>query len=590
MKFKIPVTVKQLCFLLFAFSLHIAIAQVPQKFSFQAVVRSSSNQLITNQQVGVRLSIVQGSASGSSVFTERHTPTTNGNGLATLEIGSGTNISGSFAAINWASGSYFVKVETDPAGGTNYSISGTSQLLSVPYALYSITTGGSSNGWGLTGNAGTNANTNFIGTTDNNDLVFKRNSLKVGSIGSETTHFGNNTFTAANTGVWNSAFGAFSLSKNTSGSYNTGLGFRSMQNNTEGTSNTGLGVQALMTNIDGNNNTAIGVNAMILNQSGDKNVAIGAQSLYNNTTGSENVALGFEALASNTYRSGLVAVGYRALYSNSTGSDNTASGYSALQANTTGYQNTAYGSQALYNNIGGYANTAIGTDALLIIKEGQYNVAVGYNVLSKAVAGYSNTAVGQSSLKEFVTGTDNTAFGALTLSSLTSGSNNTAIGFGALFSQTSGSNNVAVGKNAVVPLTTGSNQVRIGNTDVTYAGVQKAWTITSDRNWKSNIETCNLGVDFINKLHPVSYTRKNEESKKTEYGLIAQELEIALNAAGAKNNGIISKGDDGMYGVRYNDLLAPMIKAIQEQQLIIEQQKIAIEKLNKQMAALENQR
>ncbi len=111
-------------------------AQAPQKMSYQAVLRNASNALVSNTPVAIRVSVLQGSASGTAVYVERHTVTTNVNGLATFEIGSGTLISGSFSGINWASGVYFVKTETDPAGGTNYTISGTSQLLSVPYALY----------------------------------------------------------------------------------------------------------------------------------------------------------------------------------------------------------------------------------------------------------------------------------------------------------------------------------------------------------------------------------------------------------------------------------------------------------------------
>ena len=111
-------------------------AQAPQKMSYQAVLRNASNALVSNTPVAIRVSVLQGSASGTAVYVERHTLTTNVNGLATFEIGSGTLISGTFSGINWASGEYFVKTETDPAGGTNYTISGTSQLLSVPYALY----------------------------------------------------------------------------------------------------------------------------------------------------------------------------------------------------------------------------------------------------------------------------------------------------------------------------------------------------------------------------------------------------------------------------------------------------------------------
>jgi uncharacterized protein (TIGR02145 family) len=114
-----------------------AIAQSPQKFSYQSVIRNTGNQLVINQSVGVKISILQGSATGSAVYAETHNPLTNANGLATLEIGGGTVLSGNFANINWANGPYFVKTETDLNGGSNYTITSTTQLLSVPYALYS---------------------------------------------------------------------------------------------------------------------------------------------------------------------------------------------------------------------------------------------------------------------------------------------------------------------------------------------------------------------------------------------------------------------------------------------------------------------
>jgi|WetSurMetagenome_2_1015567.scaffolds.fasta_scaffold00399_2 hypothetical protein len=116
------------------------LAQSPQKMSYQAVIRNSSDQLVTNHTVGMRISILQGSANGTAVYVETQTPTTNSNGLATIEIGSSTPVTGSFAGIDWSTGTYFIKTETDPTGGTAYTITGTSQLLSVPYALYAKTT------------------------------------------------------------------------------------------------------------------------------------------------------------------------------------------------------------------------------------------------------------------------------------------------------------------------------------------------------------------------------------------------------------------------------------------------------------------
>jgi hypothetical protein len=116
-----------------------AFPQAPQKLSYQAVIRNAGNQLVTNQQVRMRISILQGSATGTPVYVEIQTPTTNLNGLATLEIGGGTPVTGTFTGIDWSTGTYFIKNEADPTGGTNYTITGTSQVLSVPYALHAET-------------------------------------------------------------------------------------------------------------------------------------------------------------------------------------------------------------------------------------------------------------------------------------------------------------------------------------------------------------------------------------------------------------------------------------------------------------------
>ena len=107
--------------------------------SYQAVIRNSSGQLIVSHSVGMKISILQGSATGTAVYVETQTPTTNANGLVTVEIGGGTVVSGTFEGIDWSAGTYFIKTETDPTGGTNFSITGSSQILSVPYAIHSKT-------------------------------------------------------------------------------------------------------------------------------------------------------------------------------------------------------------------------------------------------------------------------------------------------------------------------------------------------------------------------------------------------------------------------------------------------------------------
>ncbi len=114
-------------------------AQAPEKISYQALIRDASDNLVTDTHVGIQISILQGSASGTAVYTETQTPPANANGLVSIEIGAGTVVSGDLTTIDWTNGPYFINTETDPTGGTAYSISGTSQLLSVPYALHAET-------------------------------------------------------------------------------------------------------------------------------------------------------------------------------------------------------------------------------------------------------------------------------------------------------------------------------------------------------------------------------------------------------------------------------------------------------------------
>jgi hypothetical protein len=124
-----------LAYLLFC---SVALAQAPQQISYQAVIRDASNNLIINHPIGMRVSLLQGSATATAVYVEIYNPnpSTNANGLVTIQIGTGIATSGIFSSIDWSIGPYFIKTETDIDGGTNYTITGTSQLLSVPYAFF----------------------------------------------------------------------------------------------------------------------------------------------------------------------------------------------------------------------------------------------------------------------------------------------------------------------------------------------------------------------------------------------------------------------------------------------------------------------
>jgi hypothetical protein len=154
----------------------ILFAQSPQKISYQSVIRNTNDQLISNRQVGIRISIIQGTIAGSTVYSEVQTPTTNDNGLINIEIGGGTG----FLSINWANGPYFIKTEIDPNGSNNYTITGTSQLLSVPYALHAKT---------AESITGTGENSHFVGELYGGGIVvavWKINGVEHGLIASLT--------------------------------------------------------------------------------------------------------------------------------------------------------------------------------------------------------------------------------------------------------------------------------------------------------------------------------------------------------------------------------------------------------------------
>lgn len=114
-------------------------AQLPEKMSYQAVIRDLDDQLVRNQTVRIKISILQDSVSGNPVYIEEHTPISNNNGLVTLEVGNGQVLLGDFSGIDWAEGLYFIKSETDPDGNFDYTISGISQLLAVPFAFHAKT-------------------------------------------------------------------------------------------------------------------------------------------------------------------------------------------------------------------------------------------------------------------------------------------------------------------------------------------------------------------------------------------------------------------------------------------------------------------
>lgn len=414
---------------------------------------------------------------------------------------------------------------------------------------------GASGVWMLRGNTGINPAINFLGTTDDQDLIFRRR-FKSGYLTENGTAFGYEAlgFMLGNN---NAAFGYYALVYLNIGNRNVAVGERASALLNNASDNVSFGYQALMGETSGNHNVAFGTLALRFNGNGSRNTAIGTSALYSNNIGNRNLAIGEEALYNNLSGIGNTAIGRESLHSNTHANNNTVIGNQALFINTTGTHNTVVGREALFHNSNANHNTAIGWRALHNNTTGIRNTAVGYRAL------YSNETT----------------------------NNNTAIGADALYSSSS-VNQIGIGYQATP--SAGNNRVRIGNDLISYAYIQEDWETPSDRRLKSNILTSHLGLDFICALHPVAYHRNNDERQRTEYGFIAQELEEVLEQFGADNNGIISKEDNGMYGVRYTDLLAPMVKAIQEQQENIEDVRLSNEGVAKDIqqlkVAFENQK
>ena len=484
-----------------------------------------------------------------------------------------------------------------------------------------------SNTWDVTGNELTDPAINFLGTIDEQPLRFRVNNLWAGeihptsgnvflglgageanTIGHSNTAIGINALFSNNEGLKNTAIGGFALHLNTTGSYNTANGQIALYNNNIGVGNTANGYGSLFSNSSGNSNTATGGNALYSNTTGNSNVANGNLSLYSNTAGGNNTANGSMAL-----------------YSNTLGHDNTANGLKALHNNTYGFYNTANGSTALYNNTIGIYNTANGFAALLNNTSGSYNTANGSETLNYNTTGIYNTANGSYALYYNATGSNNTANGYVALFNNSTGSNNTANGYEALSNNRTGNKNIAIGYNSGVALNytnlsntisigndgsflnKASNQVIIGNSSTVFIGGKVNWGTVSDARIKTDVQEDVKGLDFILKLRPVTYHISNAainaitktkdstnfegkyDGEKIKYtGFLAQEVEQAAKAANYQFSGYDTpKSDLDLYKIKYAEFVVPLVKAVQEQQIIIEELKKKLEFQEKRLAALE---
>ncbi|WJS94029.1 tail fiber domain-containing protein [Flavobacterium johnsoniae] len=397
--------------------------------------------------------------------------------------------------------------------------------------------------WSIKGNSGTNPVTDFIGTSDNKDVVFKINNFASGLLGVNNTGFG---------------YASMNRTKVTGGG-NTAMGRAALQYLTSGNSNAAFGDLALNATVDGGANTAIGVSSMYKNVNGNWNVAVGNNSLYSNVDGYYNVGVGSGSLYNNksaVYNTGL---GMQTLYSLTTGNDNIAIGPNALSITKTSKENIGIGNAAL-NNITGSYNTANGYQALTYVKTGDFNTIMGY----KSGVNYGPNP-------------PNFNF------NVTAMNNSVLLGANTRPLADNGINEIVIGSNAIGR---GSNTVQIGNSSITEIGGVVNWSIGSDVRLKKDIVTSSYGLNFINKLRPVTYKMKTGTTD-LQSGFIAQEVETAANSIGYSFNGIVKpQTENDFYSLRYSEFVVPLVKAVQEQQQMIESQKADIAELKAQVQLL----
>ena len=514
---------------LICLSLH-STAQVPNKFNYQGVVRNASGVPVSNQAIQLRLSILDVSATGTVIYQERHTTTTNQFGLYTVAIGTGTVLSGNFSAINWGINDKYIKTELSTNNGTTFSLLGTTQLLSVPYALYAASGNPGPQGpQGATGPTGTNGPQGPIGSTgatgaqgpqgatgaqgaNGLNQAVKTTTEPSGvncSAGGVKVEFG---IDANNNGILDATEINATLTKyicnGTSGSYTAGTGLsitgstinvQNLAGDAIGpiSSNTVTKIQNKnISSVAPNTNDVLKWNGTAWTPTSDSNSL--NWSLNGNSVDTSkfigttnNTPLKFKV---NNQKAGQISI------------NNTSFGYNSLRSNTTGTNNTTFGVASLYNNTTGFANVAIGGSSMFSNISGSFNIALGSSSLQSNTNGISNISIGVNSLLNNLSGETNTAIGTQSLYNNTIGSYNKGIGFNCLYNNTSGNYNIGYGDFSLRKNQTGNRNIAIGSyaldslLNSSYNIAIGFYALRENKNSEQNIDNEMLVAPFKKKI------------------------------------------------------------------------------------------
>jgi trimeric autotransporter adhesin len=441
-------------------------AQPPQSFKYQAILRNAAGEVLTNQAVAVRISLLRGSENGDQVYTETHQGSTNGAGMFVLNIGEGIDGQG-LAGVDWSLGPYYLKIEVDPAGGTDYKNMGTSPLLSVPYALYS----GGSDGWSTASNGIFREGNVGVGETDpQSKLEVAANPL--GPVDEALfvvkNNQGDTVFAVFNEGVRinvpegaKGGKGGFAVSGKTSGKGAASEIFRVTPDsvrvwvNNAGSRKGGKGGFA----VGGRSAKGVSDNFLTLTP---ENYYIGHLSGLKNTTGYYNTFFGYHAGQENTEGYENIFIGNEAGIDNTDGYSNIFVGSFSGSLNTTGRSNVFMGTWSGYNNTSGYWNSFIGRQAGYYNTEGFSNIFIGDWAGHSNSTGMENVYIGDYAGGQNELGNSNVYIGAET-GTYSSGVKNIFIGAYAGQNAGADSNNIFIGTNAGYYSETGINNIFMGN-------------------------------------------------------------------------------------------------------------------------------
>jgi hypothetical protein len=487
------------------------IAQSPGYFNYQTVIRDNAGNLITDQNVSFRISILKGGASGTEVYSERHDVASNAYGICNIIIGTGTSQTSDFDLINWGQDKFFIQMELDEQGGSDFTNLGAVQLLSVPYSFYANIANKANEAVTAT-NADTARNlanevlyftetdTLFAVKDRDGNIVFAvypdgaavyvNNAVK-GKVGGfavsgrspskaveedylivtadSTRVYVNQSATKGKVGGF--AISGRSPSKGTIDNFlditpqNYFIGHESGQKTLNspsfGNYNVFLGYQTGMENLTGSQNVFIGYKTAQANTHGMSNVYIGSQSGFNNSLGYDNVFIGSSSGYTNSEGLYNVFIGSRSGYSNQDGDDNVFVGFESGYSNTVGIMNTFIGNKVGRANVDGSDNIFIGELAGYSNVSGSENIFIGKRAGNGVENSEENTFIGSYSGQQTTSGTKNTFLGHGTGLGNTTGSKNTYLGSIAANRNDTGSENVAVGYNAG-GWSYGNNNVYVG--------------------------------------------------------------------------------------------------------------------------------